>query len=131
MTKLRTRFFKLYQALFIYKKNRNRRWWLLRLGLVKNLFFLQKSWLTSNSKHFCQNTMTPCYLCYFFSLYIFNFFEWSVSLFLAGHDQHLMLFKDSNVFKFTNFPIRTKYYNNNNNTNNNVNNNYNNAIIIL
>ena len=34
-----------------------------------------------------------------------------VSLFLAGHDQYLIMFKDSNVFEFTNFPFKTKYKN--------------------
>ena len=34
-----------------------------------------------------------------------------VSLFLARHDQHFIMFKDSNVFEFTNFPFKTKYYN--------------------
>ena len=33
-----------------------------------------------------------------------------VSLFLARHDQYFM-FKDSNVFEFTNFPLKTKYDN--------------------
>ena len=48
-----------------------------------------------------------------------------VSLFL---DQYLTMFKNSNLFEFTNFPFKTKY---NNNDNNNNNNNNNNAIIIL
>ena len=65
-------------------------------------------------------------LMLFFQFVYFQFF--SNDQFLAGHDQYLMMFKDSNVFKFTNFPIRAKYNNNNNNNNNN---NYNNAIIIL
>ena len=34
-----------------------------------------------------------------------------VSLFLARHDQYFIMFKDSNVFEFTNFPCRTKYNN--------------------
>ena len=33
-----------------------------------------------------------------------------VSLILAWHDQYLM-FKDSNVFEFTNFPLKAKYNN--------------------
>ena len=52
-----------------------------------------------------------------------------VSLFLPGHDQYLIMFQDSNVFEFTNFPFKTKYNNsnnNNNNNNNNINNNNNN-----
>ena len=32
-----------------------------------------------------------------------------VSLFLARHDQYFIMFKDSNVFKFTNFPFKAKY----------------------
>ena len=32
-----------------------------------------------------------------------------VSLFLAGHDQYSIMFKDLNVFEFTNFPFKTKY----------------------
>ena len=31
-----------------------------------------------------------------------------VSLFLALHDQYFIMFKDSNVFEFTNFPFKTK-----------------------
>ena len=33
-----------------------------------------------------------------------------VFLFLGHHDQYFM-FKDSNVFEFTNFPFKTKYNN--------------------
>ena len=33
------------------------------------------------------------------------------------------MFKDSNVFEFTNFPFKTKYNNSNNNNNDNNNNN--------
>ena len=33
-----------------------------------------------------------------------------VSLFIAWHDQYFM-FKDSNVFEFTNFPFKPKYNN--------------------
>ena len=32
-----------------------------------------------------------------------------VSLFLARHDQYFIMFKDSNVFEFINFPFKTKY----------------------
>ena len=43
-------------------------------------------------------------------LSIFNFFQTiMVSLFLAGHDQYSIMFKDLNVFEFTNFPFKTKY----------------------
>ena len=43
-------------------------------------------------------------------LSIFNFFQTiMVSLFLAGHDQYSIMFKDPNVFEFTNFPFKTKY----------------------
>ena len=34
-----------------------------------------------------------------------------VSLFLAHYDQFFIMFKDSNVFKFTNFPFKAKYNN--------------------
>ena len=34
-----------------------------------------------------------------------------VSLFLARHDQYFIMFKDSNVFEFTNFSFKTKYNN--------------------
>ena len=34
-----------------------------------------------------------------------------VSLFLAGRDQYLTMFKDSNVFQFINFRLNTKYSN--------------------
>ena len=47
--------------------------------------------------------MRPCYSRYF---RIFFYF-----LFLAGHDQYLIMFKDSNVFEFTNFQFKTKYNN--------------------
>ena len=67
-------------------------------------FFVQKSWFFCNSKHFRQNVMRPWYSCFFCIFYISNFFQTiMVSLFLAGHDQYLIMFKDSNVFKFTNF----------------------------
>ena len=71
-------------------------------------FFVQKSWSFCNSKHFCQNIMT---LYYFKISSIFNFFQTiMVSLFLARHD-HYFLFKDSNVFEFTNFSFKIKYNN--------------------
>ena len=44
-----------------------------------------------------------------------------VSLFLAWHDQYFLMFKDSNVFEFTNFPFKTKY---NDTVDYSVNNNY-------
>ena len=34
-----------------------------------------------------------------------------VSLFLAGHDQYLIMFKDSNVFEFANLSFKKKYNN--------------------
>ena len=34
-----------------------------------------------------------------------------VSLFIARYDQYFVMFKDSNVFKFSNFPFKTKYNN--------------------
>ena len=32
-----------------------------------------------------------------------------VSLFVARHDQYFIMFKDLNVFEFTNLPFKTKY----------------------
>ena len=73
-------------------------------------FFVQKSWFFCNSKHFNQKIMTPCYSHYFCIFYVFHFFQITmVSLFLARHDQYFLMFKDSNVFEFTNFPFKTKY----------------------
>ena len=47
----------------------------------------------------------------FFHYSVFNFFQSiEVSLFLARHDQYFM-YKDSNVFEFTNFSFKTKYNN--------------------
>ena len=75
-------------------------------------FFVQKSWFICNSKYFRQNIMRPCYLWYFCFFSIFNFFQTlMVSLLLAGRDQYLIMFKDSGVFQFTNFPLNTKYNN--------------------
>ena len=34
-----------------------------------------------------------------------------VFLFLTGHDQYLIIYKDSNVFELTNFPFSSKYNN--------------------
>ena len=73
-------------------------------------FFVQKSWFFCKSKHFNQNIMTPCYSYYFCIFYVFHFFQiLMVSLFLARHDQYFIMFKDSNVFEFTNFSFKTKY----------------------
>ena len=33
------------------------------------------------------------------------------NLFFARHDQYFIMYKDSNVFEFTNFPFKTKYNN--------------------
>ena len=43
--------------------------------------------------------------------YIFHFQIIMVSLFLARHDQYFIMFKDSNVFEFTNFPFKKTYNN--------------------
>ena len=46
----------------------------------------------------------------FYIYYIFNFFQIiMVSLFFARRDQYFIMFKDSNVFQFTNFLFKTKY----------------------
>ena len=96
-------------SIIYLKKISSRRWCLLRLGLVKIWFFVQKSCYFCNSKHFCQSIMRPCYSCYFCVFYIFKFFQTIiVSLFLAGHDQYL---KHSNVFELINFSFQTKYNN--------------------
>ena len=74
--------------------------------------FVQKSWSFCNSKHFRQNIMTLYYSWYFSISSVFNFFQIvMVSLFLARHDQYFIMFKDSNVFEFTNFLLKTKYSN--------------------
>ena len=73
-------------------------------------FFVQKSWFFRNSKHFSQNIMTPCYSYYLCIFYNFHFFQIiMISLFLARHGQYFTMFKDSNVFEFTNFPFKTNY----------------------
>ena len=111
--KWQTRLFKLYEAIFIYKNLAADDYWLclLGLGLVKDLTFSNKSWFVCNSKHFHQN-MTPYYSCYFCLFYIFNFFQIILgSLFFACHDQYLLMFKESNVFGFTNFSSQTKHNN--------------------
>ena len=75
-------------------------------------FFVQKNWFFCNSKPFNQNIMTPCYSYYFYTFYVFHFFQIiMVSLFPAQHDQYFTMFKDSNVFEFTNFPFKAKYNN--------------------
>ena len=44
--------------------------------------------------------------------YTFDFLQIiMVFLFLARHNQYFIMFKDSKVFKFTNFPFKTKYNN--------------------
>ena len=78
-------------------------------GWSKIWLFLIKS---CNSKHFSQNLMMPCYWYYFSIFYIYHFFQMIMfSLFLAWHDQCFIIFKDSNVFKLANFPLKTKYNN--------------------
>ena len=113
LKKGRTRLFKLYQALLIYKKlvADDDGYW---VGAGRKFdFFVQKHWLFCNSKHYSQNIMTPCYSYYFCVFYIFHFFQIiMVSLFLARHDQYFIMFKDSKVFEFTNFQFKTKYNNN-------------------
>ena len=71
----------------------------------------QKIDFLCNGKHYRQNIRSCC-SCYFCIFYIFNFFQTlMISLFLAGHDHYLIMFKDSNVFEFTNFLRKTKYNN--------------------
>ena len=73
----------------------------------KILLFRTKELIFCNSKHFLQKTMTPCYSCHFWIFYIFNLFQIiMLSLFHAYYDQYSIMFKDSNVFEFTNFPFK-------------------------
>ena len=96
--KRRTRPFKLYQASFICKKVTADDGAYLGWGCYSN--------------HFRQNIMTTCYSCYFCIFYIVNFFQIiMVSLFLARHDQYLIMFKHSNAFEVTNLLFQTKYNN--------------------
>ena len=70
-------------------------------------FFVEKSWVFCKSKHVSQNIMTPYYSYYFCIFYIFHFFQTiMVSIFLPWHDQYFIMFKDSNVFEFTNFKTK-------------------------
>ena len=56
--------------------------------------------------------MMSCYWYYFCNFCIFYFFQIiMVSLSIAWHDQHFIMFKNSNVFEFSNFPFKTKYNN--------------------
>ena len=80
LKKRRTRLFKLYQALFNCKK-------------FTFSFFPASHF----GKVFC-------------STVIFTFFQIiSVFYFFASQNQYFIMFKDSNVFEFTNFPFKTKY----------------------
>ena len=75
-------------------------------------FFVKKSLFFCNSKHFSQNIMTSCYSYYCCIFYVFHFFKIiKVSLFFARYDQDFIIFKDSNLFEFTNFPFKTKFNN--------------------
>ena len=105
--KWQTRLFKLSETLFINKKKQQKMMPTWVGAGQKFDFFVQKSWFFCNSKHFRQSIMTPCYSCYFSIFYIFNSFQiMMVSLFLAPHDQYLIIFKDSNVFEFSNFSFQ-------------------------
>ena len=78
--------------------------WLLRLVLVKNFTCSYKKADFSvivNIKYL--------HVCMF---YFFHFFKIIiVHLFLARHDQHFIMFINSNVFEFANFPFKRKYNN--------------------
>ena len=95
------------------QKCSSRRWCLLRLGLVKILTFSYKRADFSLIVNISVETfMMSCYWYYFCISYIFHFFQiMMISLFLAWHDQYFIMFKDSNVFEFTNFPFKLKYNN--------------------
>ena len=56
-----------------------------------------------------------------FVLQYFQFLSNHNGFFLARHDQYFIMFKDSNVFEFTNFLFKTKH---NNTVVYSVNNNY-------
>ena len=48
----------------------------------------------------------------FLHFFIFSiYFKSLVSLFLDFYDQYSIMFKDSNVFEYSNFPFKTKYNN--------------------
>ena len=107
-----TQVLKLYQILFIYKKLAANDDDYLGWSWSKMWIFRIKELIFCNSKHFLQKIMTPCYSCHFCIFFIFNFFQIiMVSLFLAFYDQYSIMFKDSNVFEFTNFLFKTNYNN--------------------
>ena len=99
--------YQLYQALFICKRlTADDDAW---LGLVKNFTFSYKRAdfsliVTFQSKHY-----DVMLFIHFSIFYIFHFFQIiMVSLFLAQQVPYFIMFKESNVFKFTNFPFKTK-----------------------
>ena len=103
-------FLKNYTSTIYLQKTSSRRWWLLGLGLVKNLTFSYKRADFSVTVNISVKTLWCHAIDTIFAFfYIFHFFQTiMVSLFLACHDQYFM-FRDSNVFEFTNFPLKTKY----------------------
>ena len=104
---------KLYQVLFICKELAADDDACLGWGWPKTWLFRIKEMIFCNSKHFNQNIMCCAIDTIFPFFYIFHFFQIiMVSLFLAWHDQYFIMFKDLNVFEFTNFPFKTKYNNN-------------------
>ena len=112
LKKKRPRLFKLCQALIYYLIS-SRRWWLLGLILVKNLTFSYKRpdfsvIITISVKTLLRHAIHTIF-AFFYSIHFYQILM--VSLFLARNDQYFIMFKNSNVFKFTNFPFKTKYKN--------------------
>ena len=71
--------------------------------------FNEKSWGSSKTSFFPFSSQS---LWKGSSTVNFNFFQIiMVSLFLAHHDQHFIMFKDSSFFEFINFPFKTNYNN--------------------
>ena len=93
-----------YTKHYLSTINQQQMIWLLRLGLVKNFTCSYKKADFSvivNIKYL--------HVCMF---YFFHFFKIIiVHLFLARHDQHFIMFINSNVFEFANFPFKRKYNN--------------------
>ena len=103
----------LYQALFICKKLGADNYAYLGWGYSKIwLFGIKDDVSVIVNISFSQNIMVQNYWYYFCIFYIFHFFQIiMVSLFLAWHDRYFIMFKDSNVFEFINFPFIAKYNN--------------------
>ena len=107
-----TRLFKLYEALFIYKNLAADDYAYLGWGWSKIWLFRTRAdfsvIINISIKTLWPRAIFMLFLPFLYFQFLSSYNGFSL---FSLHDQYLLMFKDSNVFGFTNFSSQTKYNN--------------------